>query len=477
MRLRRQLLALMLSMFGCTESAEQTTTTHNTSSFVLADQVGQSPPPSTAGFGDMMGVNIQFKHGEADLLADLDQAHADGYRYARIDHARDFVGNDFSKYDNIVARAKVYGMTLVLNIMDYTQPAPTTDAERAQWREYLQHVYYYYAINNSPVVFEFWNEQNYEPFWRGATPSGSSFGSLLDQALVGLDFSSKWVTDNRPGASKLRYASGGFVYNCWNQEPTENFMRDMLSAGSVQDSEMSAIGVHPYLWAQGFEPEARRLNHDGYIHLQQTIGDTRPYWVTEYGYSSSTFDPSGNTVLANNGTPDVQNRFDGTAYAARFRQANWNLRSSFIEWSLGTPIATIYALKDATSSNFAYSNTENEDNFGQYDQHRNIKPSGTALRFALEQTKGATLDRVFQFPDSDQGLSALKFSTAAQTTFVAWAGKRGTTATVTIPVPAGKHVAAFNLFGSFQQYWDSSDEGSISSAVIEAEGPRYFVIY
>jgi hypothetical protein len=71
----------------------------------------------------------------------LEQARADGYHYARIDHPRDFVGTDFGKFDVIFERAKALGMSLLLNIMDYARTAPNTDAKRSEWREYLKNLH------------------------------------------------------------------------------------------------------------------------------------------------------------------------------------------------------------------------------------------------------------------------------------------------------------------------------------------------
>jgi hypothetical protein len=468
-----------LLLVGCTglqgEDARASNQSALEESIQLADDQGTPAPPGTGAFGDMMGVNLQYKHGQADLLADFDQAHADGYRYVRIDHPRDFVGTDFANFDAIVERAKTFGMSVLLNIMDYARPAPRTDEERGEWREYLKNLHYYHAVRGNPILFEIWNEPNYEPFWKGSRPNGTVFGQLIEQAMWGLDFSAHWV-EKVPGSRSIPTASGGFIFNCWNQGPAEAFLKDMLQVGSLRASGMSGIGVHPYLWAQGFEPEARRENHQGLVAARNATGDARPFWATEYGYASASFDSRGHTVPAGPGTPDIRHDFDGSEYWANHRQANWNLRSSLIEWSLGTPVATIYAFKNATSSGGSYSKTENEDNFGQYDQSRNLKPSGLAHRFALSRARGARLERVFDFRETPSRLSGLKFSSALETTYVVWAGRRGRSATFQIPVPNGKHVSAFNLFGSFQQYWESGTNGSINAAVSEDEGPRYFVV-
>jgi hypothetical protein len=442
----------------------------------FAEDRGTPPPVGTGTFTDMMGVNLQYKHGQADLLADLEQAHADGYHYVRIDHPRDFVGTEFGKFDAIVERAKALGVSILLNIMDYSRPAPRSEDERGEWREYLKSLHYYHATRSNPVLFEIWNEPNYEPFWKGSAASGATFGKLMEQAMWGIDFSARWVAEKNPGSRLIPTASGGFIYNCWNQGPAEAFLKDLLQVGSLRASGMSGIGVHPYLWAQGFEPEARRENHEGLVAARNSVGDARPFWATEYGYASSSFDSQGQTVLANGNTPDIRHDFDGREYLANHRQANWNLRSSLIEWSLGTPLATIYAFKDATSSGGSYSKTENEDNFGQYDQYRTLKPSGQVHRFALRRTGTATLDRVFDFRNTASRLNGLKLSTAANTIYIVWASKPGSSATFRIPLPNGKHAAAFNMFGSFQQYWEQAASDTITATVSEDEGPRYFVV-
>jgi hypothetical protein len=462
-QIRSRLIALLLSTMSLSAATYELVVTTTATDAHLAPVVGA---PALSG---MLGVAMQYKRGEADLLADIDQVFRDGYTYVRVDWARDWIGNDFSKMDPIVALTQRYpGKSVLFTVHDWSIGAPDTLAEQVPFKAYLEALHEYHRSH--PVRFEIWNEANYEPMWPGATPSGATYRGLLNQCLSGVDASAtRWQQPS------LGVCSTGMIFNCWNQTQDETYLRAMLSTGGAVSSRLSAIGVHPYFWSQGWEPERRIANHQGFVAARNAAGCNLPFWVTEIGYPSTIFDSYGNVVIGSNGFEVVQN-MRGNRSVAQQRQAIWNVRTALIEWGLGTPLCCFYTFKNAMTNGSYYSSRSREDNFGLYDSSRVIKPAGLALRTAMTMTNGLPLLGWYSFPTSAENLCALKFGNATQTRYAVWVGRRGRAVVLTLQVPANRSLSRCDYNGAVSANWPASASAqAISQTISEDSGPVYFI--
>lgn len=208
-----------------------------------------------------MGVYLDRYHG-----ADLERAAAvardagvkwtrEGFSWGRIEGQRGHY--DWSYYDNLVATAKRYGVSiygLVSGWAPWTKPYSQEgiDDYLAFLKELVRH--YHADIHH----WEIWNEPNIF-FWQGPR---EMYAELLRRSYAA-------VKEADPEALVLGMSTSGIDYN-------------FIARTMALDAPFDILTIHPY---------RKVLNDRALINELKIAGDLvkgRPVWITEFGWSTFT---------------------------------------------------------------------------------------------------------------------------------------------------------------------------------------------
>ena len=213
---------------------------------------------------------------------------------------------------------------------------PRNSADYASAMRKLVHLY-----RNKVVAWEVWNEPNTSRFW-APTPNATAYTNLLKTTYSA-------VKAEKASATVL----GGSLAGA-----DMDFMLAMYDAGAR--GHFDALALHPYSGtaAPNDCPNLRSSFACGVESIRDMmlhIGDNKPVWFTEYGWSSYS------------GTGGV-----GLQTQRSYLQQSVGLVNS---WNF-VPVATWYNLIETNSSSGAL---EFEDHMGLFNINYDAKPAGRAF--------------------------------------------------------------------------------------------------
>ncbi len=230
---------------------------------------------------------------------------------------------DFSVPDRRLQRAKLTGAT-VLFTLGFGHPIltggrpPRTDPEIAAFAAFAAAAAEHYQ--GEPVAFEIWNEPSFPNFWQ-PTPSAQEYGRLLAASIAAIRLASPTV----------RVITGGLPG--WGHWEPWDFLREIIRSNAVAGAD--ALGIHPYTENKVGEPEGRwqHILRGRRLVRQEMKEQALPFALTEWGISSTPFDPGGN----------------GHTAASRHAQAVRVVRSYLTWFNVGPVEQAYFNLVDACS--------------------------------------------------------------------------------------------------------------------------------
>ena len=188
-----------------------------------------------------------------------------------------------AEYEEAVDRARAAGQQVV--VMIYNAPAwaaddptgnvPANPADFAAFASKLAE-----RLRGKVAGYEVWNEPNFERFWNGG-PDAAAYADLLKAAYPAIHAADP--------AAKVVF--GGLSGNDYP------FLERAYAAGAKGNFDV--LATHPYTYCGSSGPEEVRRRPDGrltpdtftaYRELRATMaarGDTKPIWVTEFGWNTS----------------------------------------------------------------------------------------------------------------------------------------------------------------------------------------------
>jgi Cellulase (glycosyl hydrolase family 5) len=191
---------------------------------------------------------------------------------------------DFHKYDRIVQEAQNSGIgtlfMLGLGHPVYTggeQAPPRSDQQLDAYAKYVQASAKYFK--GKRVAFEIWNEPNYHGYWE-PTPSAKEYSELLRRgiaAIRGVD----------PDATIITAGLSGWGDSKWQ------YLGELLQSKAVAGADF--LGIHTYTEEKIGEPEGRWQHLlRGRQVVEELMAKPLPFWVSEWGFSSTLLDPGDN---------------------------------------------------------------------------------------------------------------------------------------------------------------------------------------
>ncbi|MBK7663925.1 MAG: cellulase family glycosylhydrolase [Sterolibacteriaceae bacterium] len=342
-------------------------------------------------------ARIGIAHAPESNPAPLDQAKAAGAKLIRTDLILEDVENssgyNFQKYDEIVAALDARGMGALFIVRQYyTSPrySLATNAGITSFGYFAEAAARRYAGRN--VRYEVWNEPDEIGFWGGRTPSALEYAAVSSATIAAI----------RRGDPAAKVSTAGismFMYK---------YISDALNAGAASSAD--AIGLHGYREAREPESVSETLPLSRKI-INAALGDNRPVWMTEWGYSN----------------PEIQG--DAHTPQFRYRQANLLSRKILSQCALDTPMAVWYNLVDSGTDPY-----HRENNFGLLDVNNQPK---TALQ-ALKTITSAATGRLYRglLSNTPPGLHVMKLEDATKIVFIAWNSDPGRNVTLNLPIAA-----------------------------------------
>lgn len=274
--------------------------------FTMAVMIGLSAGPASA--GQIAGVQTHVMWGgvsDAQMRQQLDAVTASGARMTRVDVGWASLQQDgpngyaswyLSRLDSLVAAADARGIDLLLTFMNtpcWASTAPDSAKQGcagAWWdrgvtayapadpQAYARALAFLAARYGSKVAaWEVWNEPNHPDFWK-APDQAAAYVRLVKAAYPA-------VKAAAPGATVI----AGALSTC-----DHAFTRRLYDLG-IKGS-FDAFSVHPY--SDDVSPLDTRPGWDarysfvrGVPKIRETMlayGDSRPLWLTESGWTTST---------------------------------------------------------------------------------------------------------------------------------------------------------------------------------------------
>lgn len=340
-------------------------------------------------------ARIGIAHAPDSNPAPLDQAKAAGAKLIRTDLILEDVENsngyNFQKYDNLLAALEARGMGALFIVRQYyTSPrySLATSPGITSFGYFAEAAARRYAGRN--VRYEVWNEPDEAGFWGGRTPSAAEYAAMSSAAIAAI----------RRGDPAAKVSTAGismFMYQ---------YISDALNAGAASTAD--AIGLHGYREEREPESVAESLPLSRKI-ISAALGDNRPVWMTEWGYSNPEIPGDARTVQFRN------------------RQANLLSRKILSQCALDTPIAVWYNLVDSGTDPYY-----REDNFGLLDVNNQPK---AALQ-ALKTITSAATGRLYRglLSTTPPGLHVMKLEDATTIVFIAWNSDPGRNVSINLPI-------------------------------------------
>jgi FG-GAP-like repeat len=464
-------IALITALAGTLQAGIHTLTANPAAS----DANVLAAPQQSPRFKEMIGINVSLKNGLTQCLADMDICYNAGFSACRMDWAKDYIDGDFAGriglMDAVVNKAVSRGKKVVLVMTNFAD-APDTAAKQGDYFDYCRdNVQSRYAAQSAHVVLEVYNEANFS--WPESTRTGQIYRGLLDQSLGGIDASA-----NASGNAGVSVISSGIIRN---DDPlrTRNYLKDMIYTGGEPGSaRFKGYGYHPYFWYWGERP-FKRIEDGGLMNTARNDAlGSKPFFNTEFGYSSCSFDDTGHHVY----NADSTARFDfwGAGGGSRFGQAKYTVQQALLEWSLGLPLACVYEYRDSLGPNYVWDASDREDNFGLVDANGNAKAAWSMFNPLFSLTQNYALRGRYNFGPtaaSDE-IVALKFGGRKDTTYAVWSGVPNAVPTLNFVVPAGMSCAVFNTWGTqVATYAPLATARTVTETLGENDGLRYYKIY
>ncbi len=390
---------------------------HDTMSDAFPSEIALNAPiseyePPSQNLGPLTNVLKGISGYDGILAGDL------GFRAIRStlfwEKVEKVVGTyNFRSSDKIVHDISVRGGRALL-VLGYGHPSytggrpPRSDAEIEAFAKFAAAAATHYR--GAPVDFEIWNEPSFPNFWK-PSPSAEEYGRLLKRsisAIRGVNPSATIITGGLPG------------WGGWEPWP---YLRDLMRTKAVVGA--NALGVHPYTEHKVGDPE-RRWRHllRGRRVIEEEMGSqSLPLRITEWGFTSSPFDPDGNGHSA-------QSRHAQAVMAAR----------SFLTWTVvGEQDYSFFQLIDSCDD------ARNiECNLGIVTFNQQEKPAAQALKNLSSTLTSRTYTGVLrQNSTLPPWLNVARFDGTSDVVFAVWLSAPNWNSTLRIPESG----SARNMYG------------------------------
>jgi polysaccharide biosynthesis protein PslG len=195
------------------------------------------------------------------------------------------------EYEDAIDRSRAAGQKVILMIYNAPawasgSPALSTPRDPADFADFAGRLAA--RFRGKVAGYEIWNEPNLGRFWDDA-PDPRAYAALLRAAYPAI----------RAADPQAKVAFGGLSGNDYR------FLEDAYRAGA--EGFFDVLATHPYPYCGSSGPREVRRSDDGrvtpdsftgYRELRASMkaeGDTKPIWVTEFGWNTSAreCDPSG----------------------------------------------------------------------------------------------------------------------------------------------------------------------------------------
>lgn len=346
------------------------------------------PPPTIP---DCLGVDIHFVGAPA---RDLDGIQTAGFRFVRMDVCWEKVEKqkgvyDFKPYDELndgLAKRGIRALYILCygNKLYEADRSVRTPAGREAFARFAEAAARRYR--NRGIIWELWNEPNYESFWRPA-PSAREYMALAKVVLPA-------IRRGDPDATCLAPGLSGFSLD---------YLESCFKVGLL--GLIDGVSVHPYRWLKAEPrpdafPSAPELAlgdstaSKDYKTLRALIakyGIERPVICSEWGYAS---------------IPDNLGGYDAE------RQGRYLARMLLINLSEAIPLTIWYDWRDDGDDP-----KNNEHHFGTVTRDYKPKPAYEQMQRLVATLKGMHFEK--RLPsDADDYL--LVFAAGEKRMLAAW---------------------------------------------------------
>jgi hypothetical protein len=337
---------------------------------------------------------------------------------------------DFTQYQGFLQKAKALKLSVNFilcysnNLYAGDRVPPLSAKAITAYVQYAQAAVG--VLGTDSVMYEVWNEPDGPSTWNGA-PNPAEYARLL------LATSSS-LTKN--------IASPNVVSAGLTGPGSTAFIDAMRSSGALENC--AGLGVHLY---SGSQPES---SSPAIIYCQAVARDEtkgQGLYVTEWGYSSASFDPGKN----------------GLSDSGRRLQACYLVRIALLSWWHGLDGLTLYDLRDDGRNS-----TDREHNFGLYDTAGVEKPSGTALRVLGKAAQGRTFSGMVVDSTVPPWLHIASLKGSSTVLYVFWSEATTFTNKLSIQL-SGTRIS--DLLG--REIANPSQKGTITIDLDSAKGPIY----
>ena len=345
-----------------------------------------------------MGVNVHFTSDDKGL----DAVKAGGFSWVRMDLFWSAVETkkgvyNFKNYDALIASLNQRGLKalLILTYSNnlYSDGPPINSTSIQAFANYSRAAAQHFAGNGS--IFEVYNEANIQGF------TAEQYASLVNAAIAA-------VHEGDPTALVSTTGLAGFDFT---------FLDSYLAAGGGKNAD--GIGLHPYGLGISGSPVGkitdymRRFRSDVTYYFNNTENGFKIpiVWDTEWGLTSTDFDPTGKS-----------NGLDATALRTQANRAVQRLLGSC---AVGFPIYIYYDLR-----NDGVDPTNREHNFGLLFNNYTDKPSMTAVKQMSNMVKGKKFDAFLQ--TRGYPVVAMRFTGDNETVVVVWPTDYASTTIVSV---------------------------------------------
>jgi hypothetical protein len=228
--------------------------------------------------------------GSADNRIDFDRLAAAGMKLVRFD-ARwadlepttkgVYASSFFSRLDSIMSLADARGIKLILVFhktpkwaRGYAGSEGTPPTRMQDYADAIRVLADHYK-GRAGMMYEIWNEPNYKTFWNtGSGPNAAAYTDMLKRAYAA-------VKAVAPGAVVI----GGSLNHF-----DKTYLAAMYAAGA--HGHFDAFSIHPYTDGRAISSTSStmydfRPSVQGLRSYLVNHGDSKPVWITEFGYTLS----------------------------------------------------------------------------------------------------------------------------------------------------------------------------------------------
>lgn len=341
---------------------------------------------------------------------------------------------EFSPFDNLIDKLRQGGKSIIFTLA-YGHPdhsdgtgangfplPPRTTEQRAAYGRYVREVAARY--HGPDIVYEIWNEPNYDYFWPPA-PDVKSYGLMLAEATQAI----------RAANPEATIITGGLA----NENDPPSFLRALSTAGEL--GGLDGIAFHPYR-RDGPENSLYDISQFG---AALTGVDSLPLWITEWGYSDAWF----NSLSFGH---------------VRERSAIMTARLMLTAALAKVKAAITYDLIDDGQDP-----GDQELNFGLFDFDFKPKPAATAFYTIASLMSGC--DKYEFAADIPRKIITATFHANNRTSYVIWTYAPGYSVDLCFPVGDLKSIQLKDLFGIPLARENCSGASNVKLHISESAGP------